>query len=84
MSKICIILLLLSLPQIVRLHYFTVSTNDKILLNQDYTGISAVSKDLDGKFLVGFLDGTARKYAADFSTYVSISLPDIVNLFETR
>ncbi len=82
MSTICTILFLLSYSQVVLLHYFTVSFNDYILLHQNYSGITAVAQDLDGNFLVGFLDGTAKKYTADFSTYSIITVPGIVNAFD--
>lgn len=84
MHKLYIILLLLSFSELSLPHYFTVSLNDRILLNHNYSGISTIGKDFEGNFLVGFLDGTARKYAADFSSYSSINLPAVVGLFEVR
>lgn len=34
--------------------------------------------------MVGFLDGTARKYTADFSSYTNFYVPEVVDYFRTR
>ena len=73
MNNFCSILVIFILIEaLVFDQNFAVNLTDSLLLNQNYSGISTIVSDIEGNFLVGFFDGTARKYTSDFSSYIDI------------
>lgn len=57
--------------------------NSSLLLNAN-SGISTINKDLQGNFLVAFLNGEARKYTDNFNSYVALNMSKVVDLFVAR
>jgi hypothetical protein len=43
--------------------------------------IITLDNDLESYFLVGFSDGQARRYSANFSSYSSLAVPEVVEKF---
>ncbi len=62
---------------------YTVSINDSISLNPSI-GISTIGKDLDGNFLLGFVNKQTRKYSSDFTSFVDMKINEVVESFEAR
>jgi hypothetical protein len=67
----------------IQAQMFLVSLNDSLNLNANIS-ITTINIDFDGNFFVGFIDGSARRYAPDFSSYINLSFPEAIYLIECR
>lgn len=45
--------------------------------------IATLNNDLENSFLMGFSDGRVRRYSADFSSYASLAVPEVVEKFSS-
>lgn len=48
------------------------------VLTSPALNITTIDNDLQNSFLVGLADGEARRYSADFSSYASLTVPEVV------
>lgn len=62
---------------------YTLSIATPFLLTNNYTNITTINNDLQNQFLVGFYDGTARRYSSDFSAYTVLPVGEVVNQFSS-
>lgn len=79
-----ILLIFFLIETLVIAQNFAVNLTDSLLLNHNYSGISTIAADFEGNFLVGFFDGTARKYTPDFSSYTNFYVPSVINFIRPR